>query len=424
MEEYRRLLTNEPNDIAETVRDIVRKRKDDTNSFIDYKHFTNTVIVKSQDDLIGIDSTKNYMLDGFIDITTPIIIPIGGISISGLNGARDTCGLRTSGNNVTIFSTASGSYSGNVVLESCTIEASGTGCKVFDLDNDGNSNAIDIVGVNFVDCTSLGSLTDYRQLLIDTAGFIGISDGLTFNGTWSGVAILSSIAISFPAATLLKAGTGFTIGNVRSDINFLSVNSSAVLCDFSASNITTKGGLSLTNVRTTATNPLPNISGSSVYARFRNCQGFRNTYVGARYVISSETATTISGTSVPVKIAGTTTYSDEQWFTHTTNNAFVYDGNQTIDVSIQGHLSISGTNGDVANVYVRQWDDSASSYIDLSETGGDTMNSAGKVEGIVFFGYGRLDNNDRIEIWVENETAARNFTAKLNGIVSVTERAN
>jgi hypothetical protein len=287
--------------------------------------YENRVIVKTAADLAGtLDSTKLYMVDGTIDMGSQSIeVPAGGLSIAGLNGARDPFGLTSSANNYTMFTSPSGGYSGELVMESMTITTSGTGSKVFDLDNDGNSNAIDITGLNFVNCTSLGELTAYRQLLLNNIGFISISDGLTFSGAWTGLAVTTSIAINFPAATLFKEGTSFTINNIRSDINFLSVNSSAVLFDFDEANITSKGGLSLNNVRTTATNALPNITGASSYARFRNCSGIENTYVGGQWSISSAAATVISTISVPVKIAGTTSYSDLQWFTQSTNNAFV-----------------------------------------------------------------------------------------------------
>lgn len=88
----------------------------------------------------------------------------------------------------------------------------------------------------------------------------------------------------------------------------------------------------------------------------------------------------------------------------------------------KGNLSFSGTNSDVINIYVRKWDDSASSYVDLSETAGSTLNSAGRAEGVSFNAIGTLDNNDRIELWVENETAARDVTALQNGYVILSER--
>lgn len=386
--------------------------------------YENRVIVKTAADLSGtLDSTKLYMLDGLIDMGSQSIeVPAGGLSIAGLNGARDPFGLTSSANNYTMFTSPSGSYSGDLVIESMTITTNGTNSKVFDLDNDNNSNAVDITGVNFTDCTSLGELTDYRQLLLDNIGFISIDDGLTFNGTWTGIRVTTSIVINFPAATLFKEGTSFAVNNIFSDINFLSVNSAGVLFDFNESDITSKGGFSLTNVRSAASDAVPNIDASSSYARFRNCNGIKNTYVGGQWYVSSTSATTISAISVPVKIAGTTTYNDMQWFTQTTSNAFVYDGNQTIDVEVKGNLSFTGTNGDVINLYIRQWDSSASGYIDLSQTAGSTLNASGRAEGVAFNGIGTLDNGDRIELWVENESAARNVTALVNGYVILSER--
>lgn len=388
--------------------------------------YENRVIVKTAADLSGtLDSSKLYMLDGTIDMGGQSIeVPPGGLSIAGLNGARDPFGLTSSANNYTMFTSPAGSYSGDLVIESMTITTSGTNSKVFDLDNDGNSNALDITGVNFTNCTSLGELTDYRQLLFNNIGFISIDDGLTFNGTWTGIAVVTSIAISFPAATLFKEGTSFTVNNVRSDINFLSVNSASVLFDFQESNITAKGGFSLNNVRTTAADAVPNISGSSSYARFSDCNGIRNTYVGGQWTITSQAATTISTANTPVKLAGTTTYNDLQWFTQTTSNAFVYDGNQTIEIEAKGVISVSGTTNDQASIFFRQWDDSASAYIDAPKAQA-TLNGGllgSRAEGIPFFAYFQLDNNDRIEVWIENDTAARNVTGLDGGLVSVVER--
>lgn len=78
--------------------------------------------------------------------------------------------------------------------------------------------------------------------------------------------------------------------------------------------------------------------------------------------------------------------------------------------------------GDVINIYVRQWDNSASGYIDLSETAGSTLNASGRAEGVAFNAIGTLNNSDRIELWVENESGARNVTAELNGYVILSER--
>lgn len=48
--------------------------------------------------------------------------------------------------------------------------------------------------------------------------------------------------------------------------------------------------------------------------------------------------------------------------------------------------------------------------------------SAGRAEGVAFNAIGTMDNGDRIELWVENDTAARNVTALQNGYVILSER--
>lgn len=394
--------------------------------------FDNTVVVKDAFDLETIDSTKNYMIDGVVDMgSTPIIVPEGGISISGLNGARDTAKLISSADNYSMFISPDGGYSGNVVLESCTIDVTGTNSQVFNLDNDENSGALDITGVNFgqspvTRTTSLGHLSNYRQLLLNNVGFIFINDGLTFNGAWTGIAVLTSIAVGFPSATLFKEGTSFTVGNVRSDVNFLSVQSDSVLFDFDNANITDKGGFALSNVRVGSDDAIPNITSNDVKTRFRNCQGFRNTYIGGQWTITSAATTNIAAANTPVKLAGTTTYNDLTHFTGDNSNEFVYIGDQNIEVEAKGVVSITGGNNDQISVFFRKWDDSASAYVDGPRVQA-TLNGGllgTRAEGIPFFGYFSLDNNDRIEVWVENNTDTTNVTANLNGLVALSERAS
>ena len=399
--------------------------------------FQNRVVVKNLSDFgtvsnnrVRPDSSKLYMLDGFIDMeNVSIEVPEGGLSIAGLNGGRDVMGLISDADNHTFFVSPVGGYSGDVVMESMTVNGTGANSKCFDLDNAGNSNAIDITGVNFGlfgSTMSCGDLTEYRQLLLNNVGLIFVVDGFTFHESWTGIAALTSIVIGFPAsATLFQSGTNFTLsGSFRSDFNFLSANASSTFCNFSTSEILSDGGFSLTNVRTSVDDPLPNLSTTSEKVRIKDCSGIRNTYVGGQWTISTSTTTTISAANTPVKMAGTTTYADLQWFTQTTDNAFVYASGQTIEVECKGVVSISGGNNDQVSVFFRQWDDSASSYVDAPKSQA-TLNGGllgTRAEGIPFFGYFQIDENDRIEVWVENNTNASDVTALLNGLVSVNER--
>lgn len=390
----------------------------------------NAIVVNSKEDLLNIDSSKVYIVDGAIDMGTQSVeVPEGGLSIAGLNGSRATSKLISTENNFTLFTVApSGSFSGPVVTQSMTIDISGTNSKVYDLDNDENSHAIDISGVNYENCTSLGDLTSYRQLLLDDVGFIFIEDGITFNGTMSGgIAVLTTIAIGFPAAaTMFKEGASFILnGSIRSDINFLSVDASSVLFDFQESNISNDGAFSLTNVRTIATNAIPNVPSSSVKARFRNCSGIDNTYIGGNFTVSSDVATTISTVNTLVKMAGTTTYDDLQWSQANGNNSIESISSLTYDIEVKGTLSFSGGNNDKMGLQIRLWDDSASAYVNVGPRYTATLNGGSgstRVENLPFFANATLNENDRIEIWIENQTDTTDITADVGGFVAVEER--
>jgi len=394
------------------------------------RHFDSIEIVKKAAHLDKqLSSNVLYLIDGEIDLGT-VQIDITGINIniSGMNGARETAKLYSTEDNYTMFI---GSSAGSVYITELGLSANGTGSKLFDITNSGTA-AFEFQNVNFGgfgpndSVTSMGEVNNYRQGFMSGCGFYFVNDGLTLSGEWGGFVVQDSNAINpSTAMTLFKEGTSLTFdGSVRSNMNFLSVNSGSEFADFREANFLNKGAFSLNNFRTSVTDAVPNIPGSSVYARYRNCDGIKNTYVGAQWTITSTAATVISAISVPVKIAGTTTYSDEQWFDNTTSNACRYIGDQSIEVEVKGNLSFTGTNGDVINIYVRLWDDSASSYVDLSETAGSTLNASGRAEGVAFNGIGTMNNNDRIEIWVENESGARNVTAELNGYVIISERAS
>ena len=392
------------------------------------KQYDNTVVVKSADDLATIDPTKNYTVDGVVDMgNQSITVPPEGLNISGVNGGRDTCRLFSSQDNFDLFVTPDGDYAGDLVINDLTIEVTGTSSRVFDLDNQGNQSAVDITNVNFVRCTSLGDLTQYRQLLNLNVGYVFLSDGYTFNGTMSGgVAVLTSIAVSFSPFTLLNAGASLIIqGSVRSDANFLAVTADSVFCDFAPSNIQNDGQFALTNVRTNATNPLPNFPSEDVKARFRNCIGIRDTYVGGEWAISTAQETSIPSANTLVKMAGVTSYNDLQWFSGNNDNEFTYDSDQEIEIDIKGSLSFVGSNNRVVAVQVRKWDDSAGSYVDVGSRFDATLNGGAaqtRVENLAFFAVTRLNENDRIEIWVENQTDSNNITCAVGGVVIVSER--
>ncbi len=398
--------------------------------------YENLVIVRQASDLLDIDSTKLYMVDGMVNMGSQSIeVPEGGISFAGLNGSREIYGLFSTENDYTMFTTPSGGYAGNVLGETMTIYVTGINSKVFDLDNDNNNGSFEFNGINYggfgsIYCTSLGNVSNYRQFFMSECGVYNVKDGLTMNGSWSGLVLTDTNVLGDDAFTLLKEGTGLTFsGSIRSNANFGatagSLNESSVFMDFDEANILSKGAVSLINFRTSVDDALPNLPSTSSYVRYSSCSGVRNTYVGGQSTITSQAATSF-GVSNPNKMAGVTTEFDLQWFTDGGDNRLVYDGDQEIEIECKGVVSLSGSSNDQANVFFRQWDSSESVWIDAQKSQA-TLNGGGagnRAEGVPFFGYFVINNGDYIEAWIENDGDTNNITALNGGLISIVERAS
>lgn len=388
----------------------------------------NQVLVTQASQLAGaLDSATQYFIDGDIDMgTTPITVPEGGLYIQGLGFGISS--LFSSENNYDMFITDT--FSGDLFTNNLDFTVSGTNSRLFNIDNGGNFGAVEFTNTNFIACTSLGVLSNYRQLLCTNVAWISILDGIEFVGPWvGGIAILTSIALFIGSGvTLFKAGADLVFqGSVRSDMNALSMDPASTLFDFSPTNIPVDGGFSLTNVRASSTTPLPNFPSTGTGARFRNCLGIENTYVGAEWELTGSATTTISLTDTLVKLAGTTTYSEEHWFSNATDNAVVFDSSILTRVKVSGSLSLTGTNNDEAALQIRQWDDSASTFINIGPEYIGTLNGgpAGtRAENISVKAYATLEQNDRIEVWVKNITGTNDITASAGGALFVEERSS
>lgn len=390
------------------------------------------VIVKSATGLLGnLSSSKAYVIDGVIDMgDNSIVVPEGGLFIQGLGFGISK--LLSTENNFDLFVT-SPTHSGDLFINGTDIEITGTSSRVFgDLDNLENFSAVEFIDTNFIDCTSLGSIKDYRQLLTSNVAFINILDGLTFDGAWlGGAAILQTIMINIGAGvSIFKEGTSLVFGaGVRSDLNGNSINATTILFDFQASNFSQDGSFSLTNVRVNplATGAIPNISGDNVKARFRNCSGFKNTYVGSSWEVTTGDTTSFPSDNTLVKMAGVTTYGTETWFSNSVDNAVIYSSSLVLEAEVKYSLSFTGNNNRVVGVQLRHWDDSASAYVNIGARVTATLNGGPtgvRAENVVGYADVTLDDNDRVEVWVENQTTSQDIDTAVSGSFFIKERSS
>lgn len=393
--------------------------------------FSSVVRVTSSKDLSGqIDSSVLYLIDGDVDMgADQIKVPEGGIVIHGLD--FNVSSLTTSEDNHTLFIVdPAGAYSGDVIMRDMAVTVSGTNSQVFDLDNDGNNNAVECTDFNFVNCTSLGELTAYRQGLWSEFAIVRCSDGLTMSGTWSGgFAILTAIVVSAGVpfnGTILKEGTSLVVnGSIRADLNALQLGGSGAISDLQPSNITNDAEFRMSGVRCNpAATPFPNMPSTSVKAVYSRCAGFRNTYIGGRWSVSSESGTSCSVADTYYKVGGASSYADLNHVSGTGDNLLTYLGEDEIGIRGDVTATFTAPNNAECVFSIRQWDESASGYIDLVETGQITAAGTSKPLTVPIHAFGDFNQDDRLELWVKIVGGTGTVTLKQGGLVSIEERAS
>ena len=164
-----------------------------------------------------IDSTKEYFIDGIIDLgTTQITVPTTGLTLRG--SSFDLSGLTSSEDNYSMFISETEQIgSGNILGFDYHVSVTGTNSKVYEIYDATGFNAFEFARVNYIDCTSLGDIYNYRQGLESGTGRFGGSPSLTMHGTWvGGFRITTSIVRSMSDTTtepLFKAGTAFVMNS-------------------------------------------------------------------------------------------------------------------------------------------------------------------------------------------------------------------
>ena len=379
----------------------------------------NIVDVNSISGLSGqLKSNVTYNVVGNLDFGSGSInVPEGGLIITASD--PDICSLNSSG---TLF-TYDGAYAGKLKLSHIQI----TSPYVFDLDNSGNSDELNCQSVNFFGCASLGKATAYRQGLFTDVGVLNCVDGLETAGAWSGgFASLDSIVVigSF-TGTLFKRGAGFSMaGSFRSNMNALGLAAGGQFCDYTPADIISDAGFLMEGVRTgIATNPFPNMPASSVKARYNDCSGTPNTYIGGSVTMTALGDTTFSVINTLQPITATGAAYDLAWFEANGSNGLKYISSQPVKVSVSGTLSFSGANNVQMAVQIRKYDDSTSSYVAAGPEYVSTLNGgqAGtRAENVSFKGSVFMDLNDRIEIWIKNKDGTSTISTLANGEFSIT----
>ena len=254
-----------------------------------------------------------------------------------LTGDRLVCGLNT----VILGASSENCYIKSTGLSSSTAlitsnyslpirNISFTHGKVFNLDGDGTTTAIDWFGINFVNCATVGTIKDYTNFVMGDSAFLN-SSGMTFDGSIGTIAFGNCLFDSSTGGTAITLASTLTVSRrfriiyssfvTLSGETSLNVSASATISDeryildtvnFSG------GGTYISGVNQTSNKTL-----------FTNCVGIANTTTrGFYYMVNNTTDTPIGVPNVNtwVKALGTTTAdSNNSKFSHS-NNRLTYSG--------------------------------------------------------------------------------------------------
>tara|TARA_R110001632_G_scaffold83696_1_gene185184 strand:+ start:129 stop:1352 length:1224 start_codon:yes stop_codon:yes gene_type:complete len=396
-------------------------------------------IIVTQDNLattLGgvIDSTKEYFLDGIIDLgTTQITVPATGMTLKGFS--FDVSGLASSEDNYTMFISETILIgSGNVLGSDYLIDVSGANSKVYELYDATGFNAFEFQRVNYYNCTSLGDIYDYRQGLEGGTGRFGGSPSLTLHGLWrGGYRITTSIVRSMSDLTtepLFKAGTLFQMNSrFLTDMN-VDLGDLQPLFDFAPLNfpnsstlqlkgcIVTRGGVA----DSSDSNITPNVLSSDLCSNWDDNIGVSNTFIGGASEITTEVLTTISAINTKTLLLGTWTQSDLQHFDANNNWSLRNLGTEPVDYRVTFDFVLEGSQSREYRIYL------------IKDSGGVLTTEFTQLRTIDRLSGGRdvsyftgtfgleLNENDFIYWEVENISGSQNCTIESDSQFLIEER--
>jgi hypothetical protein len=394
----------------------------------------NRVTVTQASDLSGtLDSSKEYFIDGVIDMGTQSIeVPAGGLNLTGYN--FDASKLISNADNYTMFTSPIGG-SGNVLGKDYGIEVTGTNSQVYNLTDATGFNAFEFARINYNNCSSLGEITGYRQGLETGTGRFGGKPQLTLSGNWlGGYFIETSIVrgLTDGSYSLFKAGTNFVMNSrFRSNQN-IDLPANVSFFDFSPSNFVNPSTVQITDAivsrngvfNATDANITPNMSNGDLVAAWSGNNGMPNTFEGGSIGIILVAETVINTRGVFEVLNGSWLFQDLQHFDVPGPGQLRHLGNTPREYKFIADFVIDGTQNTELSLKVVKYDSSEASEVDILTQTRQVNNLVGGRD-VAFFNINinlDLDQNDYVFLKVANNSGTQNVTAELDSYFIVEER--
>jgi hypothetical protein len=238
-------------------------------------------------------------------------------------------------------------------MRNITIEAD----IALDLDGTGNATAaLDWFGVNFTDCASCGTITEYTNFIASDCGWLN-SGALTFDGSIGTVGF--SQCIFTPASTktaLAVAATATITRRFRVIYSAFVVTSGQTGINFSTSATVPNEAYILDTVNFSGGGTYTaGVAGTSDKVRWVSCIGITNTIAIAQMYMKNNAVATdivVQGTRYPV--AGTTEFAaiSQRWTHDAANNAVTYASTVPRRVKAHASFTLTGSANNVIGFYI------------------------------------------------------------------------
>jgi len=266
--------------------------------------------------------------------------------------------------------------------------------------------AIDWLGVNFLNCPSIGTISGYGNAVFTDGAFLN-SAGLTIDGNIGTVAfntylfsVGTGTGITFPATLTVSRRirfiySSFVVTGANVGIN-VSASASIPIDSYILDTVNFSGGGTYTS----------GVAYNDNKSRFLQCKGVSNSStLGYATMIANGTATVIGSANTPVKLAGTFTLESISQRCSLSSNKIVYGGSLTQICEISANCSLTTTVNNVVGLYIYKNGVQVANSISVA-----TATAGGKAENCSTHAVLSLTSSDQIDVWVENQTAANNIT--------------
>jgi len=377
-----------------------------------------------------------YFLDGVIDLTwlwISIEVPAWGLYLSWHN--FDLSWLVCNDANYTMFtSPVWGSW--NLVWDNLQIEVSGSNSQVFDISSLTWFEALELIAINYNNCTSLGSIDSYRQLLESWTGRFWWTPSLTFTWTWSWWArITTSITRWLDNAmvdAIFRAGVWFTMqSRFLTDMN-IDLGSTAPFIDFSDVNLPNPSTLQIQGAivsRNGVFDPMdstisPNIDHTNTSSIWAGNKWLFNTTMWWLINIDAEVTTNITSSNTFVDLNWTFSASNLQHFDSPSQWQLrnIWD---PLEISISWQLILESNQNNDVSLKIVIWRDATSMFEDWRIIT-RTINNLQWGRDVWYFNISSntvfLNQNDYIKLQVANLTWSWNITAELDSFYVIEKR--